>query len=101
MPASSPSPTGLGVYIASGTSTFGGAIVKGTNGQDIALTKWGNGTLTLSGISNYSGGTNVYEGTLNVTGTLSGGSVWIDTGTTLNVTGTLSGTGVEMCREPR
>jgi autotransporter-associated beta strand protein len=38
-----------------------------------SLTKIGNDTLTLSGSSNYTGGTNINQGTLNVTGSLSGG----------------------------
>jgi autotransporter-associated beta strand protein len=90
IPAASPTPTMLTVNIASGNSTFGGAIVRGANGQDIALTKNGSGTLTLSGISNYSGGTFINQGTLNVTGTLSGGSVLIARGTTLTGSGTVN-----------
>ena len=57
-------PTTLTANIVSGVSTYGGAIQKGVNGQDIALTKTGSGTLLLSGSNNYSGGTDVNSGTL-------------------------------------
>jgi autotransporter-associated beta strand protein len=90
VPASSPSPTVLTVDVVSGASTFGGAIVKGSHGQDIALVKDGSGTLTLSGASNYSGGTAVYQGTLNVTGTLFGGDIVIAGGAALTGCGTVS-----------
>lgn len=91
MPASIPIPTMLTASNDRGNgSTFGGGIVKGINGQDIALTKSGSGTLTLSGNSNYSGGTYINEGKLNVTGTMSGGKVVIASGATLSGSGAVN-----------
>ena len=91
-PAAPPIPTALVADIASGSSTYAGAITKGANGQDIALTKIGNGTLVLSGTSNYTGGTTINQGTLNVTGALlGGGPVVLANGTTLGGSGTVKG----------
>ena len=64
LPTSMPMPTTLTANIVSGVSTYGGEIQKGVNGQDIALTKTGSGTLLLSGSNNYSGGKDVNSGTL-------------------------------------
>ncbi|MBL0923977.1 MAG: autotransporter-associated beta strand repeat-containing protein, partial [Sphingomonadaceae bacterium] len=50
------------------------------------LTQAGTGTLTLSGANSYTGPTNVNNGTLNVTGSLTSGA-------TVNSGGTLGGTG--------
>ncbi len=84
VPASPPSPTQLSFFYGSSNSTYGGSISKGANGQDIALNISTSGIFTLSGTSNYSGGTVISEGTLAVTGALlGGGNVQIDSGTTL------------------
>ena len=60
-----PVPTMLTVA-QGGTSTFGGTIRDGVNGQPLALTTSGTGTLILSGSNTYSGGTTVDAGTLIV-----------------------------------
>ena len=70
--------TGTGNTLASGA-------VGGGGGATIALTKSGNGTLTLSGANIYSGATNVSVGTLNLTGSMGNSPV--------SVSGTLSGEG--------
>ncbi|GHU38391.1 hypothetical protein AGMMS50256_37620 [Betaproteobacteria bacterium] len=49
-----------------------------------ALTKQGEGMLTLGGINNYTGNTTVSKGTLGITGTLGSGTT---TGSTVNVVG--------------
>ena len=75
------------------TSSFGGAI-RGTVGT-IAVVKTGTGTLTLSGASDYAGGTTVSGGTLRATaaGALGTGNVSVDAGASLwlDVTPTLGG----------
>ena len=100
----------------SGATTILGAITNGTAGGAISLVKQGDGTLTLSGTSSYSGATNVTAGTVvsaNLasfgTGTVSIGSSGIvqltarTSGTDLNqlvsyyangVTNTVTGSGV-------
>jgi len=63
------SSTGAGVLIVGGndaSSSFGGIIQDG--GGAIALTKTGNGTLTLAGNDTYSGSTTVNAGTLALGG---------------------------------
>lgn len=70
--------TGTGNTLASG-------VVGGGGGASIALTKSGNGTLTLSGANTYGGAKNVSAGTLNLTGSLGNSPV--------SVSGTLSGEG--------
>jgi len=61
---------------SSGSTTFAG-VIAGTNAGaqgDVALTKSGNGTLTLSGTNTYTGTTTINGGTLvlgNATNTLS------------------------------
>jgi len=67
---------------------FQGAIVVGTG--DIALTKTGSGTLTLSGANTYTGATAVNNGTLQVNGSLTS-AVTISSGATLAGTGTITG----------
>ena len=75
--------------IGEGNGTGGnyqGAINDGAGGTT-ALTKTGNGTITLSGTNLYTGATAVNEGTLLVSGSISGST------TTVNSGGTLGGDG--------
>ena len=82
---------------AESTSDIGGsgqitiqAAITGSGSMD----KAGSDTLTLSGVSNYTGATTVSDGTLAVTGTETGTSaINVETDTALSVgpTGTLSG----------
>jgi len=53
----------LTIDAPTGTSTYGGAILKGPS-QDIAVRKSGAGTLVLGGLSTYTGVTTVSGGTL-------------------------------------
>ena len=68
----------------SASTTFGGVISNGTTNKT-ALVKAGAGTLTLAGISTYSGATSVSGGTLRVQGVLGA--------TATTVSATLSGNG--------
>lgn len=68
------------------SSTFAGNL-RGDGG----LTKLGNGTLTLSGISDLTGDTLVNAGTLQVNGSLASGNVRVNNGGTLGGSGTLAG----------
>ena len=68
------------------SSTFAG-ILSG----DGLLTKLGSGTLTLSGISDLTGDTNVNAGTLQVNGSLASANVLVNSGGTLGGSGTLTG----------
>lgn len=77
--------------------TIGQALEHSDIGGDAAtdggLTKLGNGTLTLSGTSSYTGSTDLDAGTLLLTGALSATSaVNVDPGTTLGGTGTINST---------
>lgn len=69
------------------TNGFAAGISTALQGAG-GLTKQGAGVLTLSGASNYSGTTVVTGGTLNVTGSISGGD-----DITVQAGGSLSGTG--------
>jgi autotransporter-associated beta strand protein len=69
---------------ANGTNTTYQGAITGTGG----LTKAGAGTFTLAGTENYSGPTNVIDGGLSVTGTISNSSINVNSG------GTLLGTGM-------
>ena len=68
------------------SSTFAG-VLSGDGG----LSKLGTGTLTLSGISDLTGDTNVNAGTLQVNGSLASGNVLVNNGGTLGGSGTLTG----------
>ena len=59
--------------------TFATSIVNGTTGSG-ALSKAGNGTLTLAAANSLSGGTNVNAGTLLVSGTIGGGPITVNGG---------------------
>ena len=79
-------------------STFGGRILNGGGGPGatVAITKVGNGTLTLTATnSTYSGGTTISNGTLlvnNLRGSGTGsGAVAVASGGTLGGTGVVSG----------
>jgi autotransporter-associated beta strand protein len=82
-----------------GDSAYGGALggpSTGTaNDKNLSFAKAGSGTLTKSGISNYSGTTTVHAGTLKVgTSAIPAASdVTIDAGATLNLAGSLTAIG--------
>ena len=52
--------------VNNGTATYSGAIQNGTG--SVAVTKVGTGTLTLTGSNNYTGATNIQNGTLKLGG---------------------------------
>ncbi len=62
----------LTLNIASGTNTFGGSLGGTGNENQLALTKSGAGTLTLTGTNTYAGETEITNGTLAIG---SGGSI--------------------------
>jgi len=66
--------------------------VDGASNNVLALTKVGNGALTLSGASTYSGGTIVSAGTLLVSGSLGDTAVTVNSGAKLGGSGAV-GTG--------
>lgn len=69
-------------------TTYGGTLGgSGTNENNLAITKTGSGTLTLTGNNTYVGATTVTDGTLVVNGSLG------NTTTTIGSSGTLSGIG--------
>jgi autotransporter-associated beta strand protein len=73
---------------ASGTTTISAKL-----GGSAALTKTGNGALTLSGANTYTGDTTVSAGTLNINGSIAG-SIEVNAGATLGGSGTIGGNAV-------
>jgi autotransporter-associated beta strand protein len=63
------------VTVTANTLAIGGAI-----GGNYSLSKFGNGTLVLSGINTYTGTTNIVVGALVVNGSLGGGPVVLNGG---------------------
>ena len=78
------------IVLASGLRVSGGASTTfaGTIAGDGDLFRSGTGTLTLSGISAFTGETTIESGAMNVTGSLAS-SAFVMTGGTLGVAGTL------------
>lgn len=74
--------------INSVTASYGGLIENGSGG--LALVKVGTGTQTLGGANTYTGGTTISNGTLRVTGSITG-STAVRSGGTLDGTGTING----------
>ena len=70
---------------ASTTTTFGGSIQDGASSVGVAIS--GLGTQVLSGVNTYSGPTNIFAGTLRVTGSIANSPVTVNGGT-------LAGTGL-------
>ena len=70
------------LYIFAGNNT---GVIKSSiidNGSAVTLNKFGGSTLTLSGTSSYSGGTNIEQGALTVASTGSTGAVVMSAGAT-------------------
>ncbi|QTN32068.1 autotransporter-associated beta strand repeat-containing protein [Akkermansiaceae bacterium] len=76
-----------------GGGNFQGVIENGTTGSTTALTKTGNGTITLSGNNSYTGATNVNAGSLIINGNSSTatGLVSVAAAGTLGGSGTVGG----------
>lgn len=68
-------------------SEFAGVISNGTTGQPNSLNKYGTGKLTLSGNNTYTGNTAIFEGELNVTGSLGNTEHFVGTGAKLSGSG--------------
>ena len=83
-------PAKITVGDPSADSTFTGQIQDGTG--TVSVTKTNNTTLTLTGVNNYSGTTEIAAGTVKIgnflaLGSGTGGPVIVDTGATLDLTG--------------
>ena len=87
----------LGAYNDSGATTltvghlgtdaeFAGSITDG-NPSATSLSKYGAGTLTLSGTNGYTGATAIHEGELRVTGSLAATDTYVGGGATLSGSG--------------
>ena len=91
--------TGLTVNLLSSGATFNSGsnniLIGSVLGNTGGLTKTGSGTLTLTNVNTYSGGTTISAGTLlanNPSGSGTGtGAVKINSGATLGGTGTIAG----------
>ncbi len=81
----------LTVGASNASTSYTSTLVDGTGGGALALTKNGNGALTLSGTNTYTGPTTVNGGALVVTGSISGSTVSVNGGATLAGTGALGG----------
>ena len=78
------------IFNRSYNTTFAGAI-SGNGG----IIKLGNDTLTLTGISTYSGTTSVSAGTLSVNGSIAHSAITVNTGATLSGSGTVGMTAIQ------
>jgi autotransporter-associated beta strand protein len=79
--------TSATVTVGNSTSTFGGSLQNSGNGATLALVKSGTGTLTLSGVNSYTGGTTISNGTIALKTTANVSMAYtIATGGTLSVT---------------
>jgi autotransporter-associated beta strand protein len=82
-----------GVNLGSNTLIVGGLnnndSISGVIAQTGALTKAGNGTLTLIGANTYAGMTTVQSGTLQIDGSLASSETLVDTGASLSGAGTI------------
>ena len=76
-----------GTDIFAGTLADGGIFSPGSTGGNVAL--FGGGTLVLTGNNTFTGGIDVFNGTLSVgsQGNLGSGPVQLEDGTTLHITG--------------
>jgi autotransporter-associated beta strand protein len=84
------------ITVTTNTLVLGGILTTGTDGAgtarvDGSLTKAGNGTLILSGVSDYTGKTTNSAGTLLVNGTLGAGAVVVKIGASFGGSGVLRG----------
>ena len=84
----------LTIGASNGTFTIEGVINNGldansttVNSLNNAVTKWGNGRLTLSASNTYSGTTTVSAGTLELQGSLASSAVTVNDGAILRING--------------
>ncbi|MFD0893643.1 autotransporter-associated beta strand repeat-containing protein [Luteolibacter ambystomatis] len=83
--------TGGGIVDTNGFSTTITPAIADISGQTGALTKRGDGTLTLAGANSYTGTTTIEAGTLAINGSLGNAPVTVKNAATLSGTGTISG----------